>query len=262
MNDYYKKTQKFIDEYNRWFMRRTKRNLELVKHILYDMLSKVTLDESGKYIIDSEKNIRLINNIKADLLTKIKRSGDERTIKEFIRGFEKYIKYQKDIIRKFGVDINEVNDYIKLEVIQKEVYEEMNSNRVNITREIKDLFDEAILGKRTFDNLVKAIDKKLGKYGHWSYSIAHTALNTFSQDILNTTAKLAGYQYYKYIGAHDSRNRGFCKDILEGRHPNTKKRHPNYWHISEINQLDNGQGLPVLRYRGGWGCRHRWYPVN
>jgi len=36
----------------------------------------------------------------------------------------------------------------------------------------------------------------------------------------------------------------------------------NIYHIDEIEKLDNGQGLDVMTYCGGYNCRHMWLPAT
>ncbi|MBN2572853.1 MAG: hypothetical protein JXA68_12050 [Ignavibacteriales bacterium] len=54
-----------------------------------------------------------------------------------------------------------------------------------------------------------------------------------------------GVEYFEYSGPNPKRD--FCKFHI-GR----------VYHYTEIEQMDNGQGLPVLYYGGGYNCRHWW----
>lgn len=53
---------------------------------------------------------------------------------------------------------------------------------------------------------------------------------------------------YVYVGPRDDKNRDFCR-----RWVGKATRHPE--------RLDNGQGLPVPDYCGGYNCRHSWAPT-
>lgn len=64
------------------------------------------------------------------------------------------------------------------------------------------------------------------------------------------TAADAGYEYFRYTGP-TANLRAFCSWHVG-----------NTYHISDIDRMDNGQGLPVRTHCGGYHCRHRWAPVT
>lgn len=78
-----------------------------------------------------------------------------------------------------------------------------------------------------------------------------TSVSGFNQTINNNKAKEAGLELFLYVGPDDDATRPFCEDVLHSRNP------PIYT-SDEISQLDNGQGLDVDVYRGGYNCRHQW----
>lgn len=55
---------------------------------------------------------------------------------------------------------------------------------------------------------------------------------------------------YLYDGPEDDKNRDFCEEHI-GR----------VYTRQALDRLDNGQGLPVMPYCGGWRCRHRLSPI-
>jgi len=56
-------------------------------------------------------------------------------------------------------------------------------------------------------------------------------------------------EYFKLVGPKLSA-RSWCAEHVG-----------KIYHISEIQKMDNGQGLPVLYFAGGYNCRHRWVAV-
>jgi hypothetical protein len=64
-------------------------------------------------------------------------------------------------------------------------------------------------------------------------------------------ADKAGTDKFLYIGPLDSITRDFCRENV-GR----------IFIRQEIDAMDNGQGLPVSIYCGGYNCRHHWRPVS
>ena len=59
-----------------------------------------------------------------------------------------------------------------------------------------------------------------------------------------------GAKKYKYVGTSFN-SRQFCKDHLNKTYT-----------IEEIEKMDNGQGLPVKYFCGGYNCKHRLIAVE
>lgn len=86
-----------------------------------------------------------------------------------------------------------------------------------------------------------------------------TELNTsvagFNQSLNNAKAEEAGLNLYLYVGPDDDATRPFCDETLHAKEP------PIYTK-EEIEELDNGQGLEVFVYGGGYNCRHQWSALD
>lgn len=54
---------------------------------------------------------------------------------------------------------------------------------------------------------------------------------------------------YVYVGPRDAKNRPFCRTWVGKA-------------VTDPARLDNGQGLPVDDYCGGYACRHSWAPTT
>jgi len=54
---------------------------------------------------------------------------------------------------------------------------------------------------------------------------------------------------YVYVGPRDNKNRPFCRAWVGKA-------------VTDPARLDNGQGLPVEDYCGGYNCRHSWAPTT
>lgn len=103
---------------------------------------------------------------------------------------------------------------------------------------IRDLHEE--LGDSTFNNIETEL---------------RTSVTGFSQSLNNAKATEAGLELFLYVGPDDDATREFCADVLESRTP------PIYT-AEEIADMDNGQGLEVATYMGGYNCRHRWSALS
>lgn len=64
------------------------------------------------------------------------------------------------------------------------------------------------------------------------------------------SARMAGIEWFRYVGPATN-PRKFCAFHVG-----------NIYHISEIEAMNNGQGLSVLYYMGGYHCRHQWVAVD
>lgn len=75
-----------------------------------------------------------------------------------------------------------------------------------------------------------------------------TGSNAINQAKRNYDAEKSGLEYFKFVG--DSPERKFCK-----------KHYNKIYSKTEIEALDNEQGLPVFYFGGGYNCKHQWIPV-
>lgn len=79
----------------------------------------------------------------------------------------------------------------------------------------------------------------------------NTQISMYGRSITASIADAAGIEYYLYTGPEDGLTRRFCKPLV-GKVVSE----------SQMNQLDNGQGLNVKTGGGGYNCRHSWSPVT
>ena len=78
-----------------------------------------------------------------------------------------------------------------------------------------------------------------------------TQISSFGRSITAFTAEEVGLTHYLYTGPKDGITRPFCRQLIDL--VVTK---------DQMRKLDNGQGLGVLVYCGGYNCRHSWSPVS
>lgn len=80
----------------------------------------------------------------------------------------------------------------------------------------------------------------------------NTALSATAQAISLKKSEAVGITKYLYDGpSDDDVIRPFCQEHVG-----------KIYTIDEIRALDNGQGLPVETYKGGYNCRHEWVPLS
>jgi len=78
-----------------------------------------------------------------------------------------------------------------------------------------------------------------------------TQISSFGRSITAFSAEEVGLTHYLYTGPKDGITRPFCRQLIDL--VVTK---------DQMRKLDNGQGLGVLVYGGGYNCRHSWSPVS
>ena len=78
-----------------------------------------------------------------------------------------------------------------------------------------------------------------------------TQISSYGRSITAFVAESAGLDLYLYTGPKDGITRPFCNELINL--VVTK---------DQMNKLNNGQGLGVLVYGGGYNCRHSWSPVT
>lgn len=96
--------------------------------------------------------------------------------------------------------------------------------------------------------MANVLERELGKATAISRTIVQTASSAFGRANVFHQASDAGVTKFKYSGPGAERQ--FCRMNL-GR----------IYTLDELRKLQNGQGLPVEYYCGGYNCRHRWLPV-
>lgn len=80
-------------------------------------------------------------------------------------------------------------------------------------------------------------------------TVVNTTKLRIAQGQVIEDALKAGIKKFLYAGP-SWKARVFCGDHLN-----------KVYTIEEILKMENGHGLPVIHYCGGWNCRHRWVPV-
>jgi hypothetical protein len=86
---------------------------------------------------------------------------------------------------------------------------------------------------------------QLNKSRRNAATIANTGLAAFDRIDAFRQAREAGVTRFKFVGP--PAERPFCRDHLGKTYTR-----------AEIEQMNNGQGLPVATYAGGYNCRHTW----
>ncbi len=108
-------------------------------------------------------------------------------------------------------------------------------------------------GKLTEQNTLRIIKRRFRVPIYHAESFVNTQLAGFDNSTAQDIANLAGLTRAMYFGPVGKNTRPFCLSLLSKGGTYTK---------AQIQGMSNGQGLPVLRYCGGYRCMHEWIWVD
>lgn len=97
---------------------------------------------------------------------------------------------------------------------------------------------------------VEFLQDKGGNVATYAETLVRTEVNGALTDRTMAAADQAEVEYYRYDGVLSKNSRQFCWNHAG-----------KIYHIDTIMQLDNGKLNPVITYRGGYNCVHRWTPL-
>ncbi len=122
-----------------------------------------------------------------------------------------------------------------------------------LIREIGRILSKYRDGSITEPATRRLIKKRFGVPVHHANSYINTQLAGFDNSAAKTIADLSGLKKAIYFGPIGPNTREFCRRLLGS---------PATYTEQEIRRMSNGQGLPVLRYCGGYRCMHEWLWVD
>ena len=100
------------------------------------------------------------------------------------------------------------------------------------------------LGRDDISDLMSNIVK-----GNRADATITTMLSTYEQSVIATMAEgLPENTLWNYVGPQDKKNRPVCREFLT-KQPLTKK---------QIRAITSDG----FEFRGGWRCRHQWWPID
>lgn len=179
----------------------------------------------------------------------------------------------KDIIKDFIKELNQ--DSNRMQATGREQLIEIN-NSIKEALEYKYPIDYQLLpsvseaGLEVYPKVTKIIENyRFGKFDEKRTkrllskilrspvykvdSLLNTQLAGFDNSSAKTIADFAGLNRAKYFGSIGPNTRLFCSNLLNLNEIYTE---------AQIRAMDNHQGLPVIRYCGGYRCTHEWLWVD
>jgi len=118
--------------------------------------------------------------------------------------------------------------------------------REGFDREVFEVVRRAIARDESEEEVVRRLER-LGraKQQHY-YTLQNTIRIGVGRQGMIERATRSGARYFRYMGA------------VAGARPFCQERVGKVYSTEEIRAMDNGQGLAVEYFCGGWNCRHRW----
>jgi hypothetical protein len=108
-------------------------------------------------------------------------------------------------------------------------------------------------GKLTSDRTRRILKSRLNVPINQADAFAITQLAGFDNETSKTIASLGGLRSALYWGGRGPFTRPFCVNLIDLN---------RVWTEAQIRAMDNHQGLPVIRYCGGYRCVHEWMWVD
>lgn len=106
-------------------------------------------------------------------------------------------------------------------------------------------------GDVTEQRMRKMLRTRMGVPAHQAFTAANTQIAGWDNSATKAIGDLAQLNDYWYHGPISDNTRQFCIDHVDGIYTE-----------NEIRAMNNGQGLPVIRYVGGYNCMHELIPCN
>lgn len=187
------------------------------------------------------------------LVETLEAAGLGEQVKKLRRIYEREVEFVDEQLARQDIDKD-------LTATDKSIIETMIDFDVSqVTRKIEAHVEEArstlirsvFLGQDPdFEAVAESLGSRLG-----TLTTELTTLTMgFSRAVTARKAEAVGIEELIYLGPNDKLTRPFCNGVLG--------RSPAIYTVEEIGAMDNGQGLDVLTFGGGYNCRHSWQPVS
>jgi hypothetical protein len=166
---------------------------------------------------------------------------------------ELYGKELRQAVRKFeeiGIDPMLSIDSTTIEALVRFKVEQVEMKVMESVGSIRPLLLQNIVLGEEID--IAAIMRRVSDVPmHHVATEIRTSMLAFNRTVTAVQAEQAGIERFVYLGPDDDITRPFCGELIG-----------QIFTIDEIESMDNGQGLEVLQYGGGYNCRHQWRPVT
>lgn len=188
------------------------------------------------------------------LYTSLKKLGLDHELRSIERIYGSQLKHVKDMFESLGV--KQVFSDIDVDIVKNLIDFDTAAVANNIrlyTNDVAATMMRSVIAGEEPD--FTQVHEKLGStLARNIETETKTLLQGFSRAVTVGKAKELGFELFIYLGPDDKVTRPFCGKLLA--------KNPPIYTAQEISGMDNGQGLDVFTYGGGYNCRHDWRPVS
>lgn len=231
--------------------------------------------EAGERLATSSRNLTRAVNSQAQIEEMLLEAGYRDSTERLMAAYDRVAALTLDAGGLLGIKDAfsevDVRALTALKDIDMSRWEALGGDLV---RDIHASIVEAVIGGSSVSDLQDAIEARLRGIGEndaavarRAETLANTLTSSFDRTVSNRMAKKAGIDTFVYLGPDDDVTRPFCAAVLHGEGdsdfniPSVDSDPPIYT-SEQIAEMDNGQGLPVDQYGGGYQCRHSFRPIS
>lgn len=193
--------------------------------------------------------------ILGSMFTELERAGLEREVGKLKAIFAEELRFIRDefIERDIDEPISADTDREAVDLLINNSLDKVSTKIQQYGLNVQSTVMQAVVTGQKPD--YKAIKEKFGNVAASQVRTeVETSIATFNRTITVNKALDLGFKLFIYIGPEDNVTRDFCQRLLD--------KDPPIYTIDQINDMDNGQGLPAFSAGGGYNCRHQWRPIS
>lgn len=248
------------------------------------------LDTSNGNVKVTAKNLKILANIRQELVDVIKTPEYEKSVGNYIKSFDAIT----ELNRQYFSELKPAFEPSKLfDEIKKQAVQSVSQNllgvglEANIALKVEDILKKNIQSGTSFADLTDQVrvfltdtDGSSGALVKYAKTYAVDAINTYNSQYTQLATDDLGLEWYKYNGSLLTTSRPFCKHLIDA-----KSQGMEFIHKSQFPELlkgrINGQQVPLNKKtglpeglkegtnvfnltieRGGYGCGHQFMPVS
>lgn len=186
-----------------------------------------------------------------EIIKRLRKEGKEEEIEKEIRKFKE--KYEPAVpgellIRQTASKQEE--EFIGKYTISKIFSKGIKEIKDNIEEEVVDIVMKGIRRNLTDEEIENKIRKTGKAWGGHARNLRNTVEIAYNRATSLDIQRKAGFEFFRLVGPVLGA-RQWCKDHID-----------KVYTIEEIEKLNNGQGLAVREFAGGYNCRHHWEGVR
>ena len=185
------------------------------------------------------------------LLEFVIRGGLGLAVDDFVEAQDKIIQASLDSLRVIepGVTTADVLDLDALRLVAADnVFEDVIlPDSLSAVRTALQGMTVGVAQKQAMTSLSQRLKQSQGR----QLTQVRTQLASTGRAVTASAAQQFELDLYLYTGPRDGITRDFCRPLVN-----------KVVDEKQMSRLNNGQGLPVATYGGGYNCRHSWSPIT